>query len=263
MADSQLPKLPLKEARRLLLDGWVTSEQYGLTDANSGYFVIEGPLNDRGDWRVAATCVAHHDEMVLASVTVFPGGDRLRALRAYRGKGAHGDPRDNPVCHVGQWSNSAFALEGVQPAALTTGLLREIRVSTLLATAHRLLREQADRAPSWGEWRAGQTVADRWGHALADEPRRPGRRGRSDGYYALWAARYLEEWQRDSKSPLIDAGARYGKTQWQMRDLIKVARRRGLLTGRAGVTGGEMTAKGQEALKSLTEAPAPDGRAER
>lgn len=86
--------------------------------------------------------------------------------------------------------------------------------------------------------------------------RRPGRKGRGDRYYATVAAAYVDALRQRSRQPVVDAartlteatGGTYKASY--VRDLLHVARTRGLLTrppkGRAG---GELTEKGRTALR--------------
>lgn len=93
--------------------------------------------------------------------------------------------------------------------------------------------------------------------------RRPGRAGRSDIYYAIWARAYVEWLRLGSKTPVKDlatappvaiAGYSSGEKSWSegtIRDVLREARHRGLLTrSPAGRAGGELTPKCVSLLSS-------------
>lgn len=84
--------------------------------------------------------------------------------------------------------------------------------------------------------------------------RRPGRRGRDDLTYAVWAARYVAKC-RTTRSPYPELAAEHpGFAQRTIRDLVLKARRRDLLTGGGqGRTGGELTPKAEKLLAELKE----------
>ena len=75
---------------------------------------------------------------------------------------------------------------------------------------------------------------------------RPGRAGRGDGYYALWAWRAQQARSGGSRSPNQDVAEQYLGTreEWtRIRDLLHEARRRHLYS-----KSGELTSKGRAAL---------------
>jgi transposase-like protein len=75
--------------------------------------------------------------------------------------------------------------------------------------------------------------------------KRPGRAGRSDEFYARWAARYVNK--RDSRAPIADLAREHGLRREQVRDVIQLARDRGLLTaGRDGT----LTARAKSILEA-------------
>lgn len=94
--------------------------------------------------------------------------------------------------------------------------------------------------------------------------RRPGRRGRTDSYYLVWAVAYVERLAAGSRRPVKDLTERPPKvirgyvsdgeatSEATVRDIIHQARVRGLLTGSpAGRPGGELTPKATQMLKHI------------
>ena len=83
-----------------------------------------------------------------------------------------------------------------------------------------------------------------------EEPRRPGKRGHSERYYAEIAAAYVAAVERGSQRPVADVAEAMGELAPFVRDKLHLARRRGLLSpspGR-GVGGGTLTAKARATL---------------
>jgi hypothetical protein len=79
-------------------------------------------------------------------------------------------------------------------------------------------------------------------------PGRPGRRGRDDAFYAVWAARYVEECQT-TRSPYRPLSARFHYSEDTIRDFVGKAGKRGLIVGRsAGRAGGRLSAKAERLL---------------
>jgi hypothetical protein len=86
-----------------------------------------------------------------------------------------------------------------------------------------------------------------------DEPRRPGRRGHSDRYYAEMSAAYVRAVERGSSRPVEEVADEWGDgySVAYIRSALHRARRRGLLTEmRRGVAGGTLTAKARAVLGS-------------
>jgi hypothetical protein len=78
----------------------------------------------------------------------------------------------------------------------------------------------------------------------------PTKRGaRDDTYYATWAAHYVRL-AGVSSAPVAELAEKFGVTRDRVRNVLHLARQRGLLTrGTHGRAGGELTPKGDDALK--------------
>jgi len=147
---------------------------------------------------------------------------------------------------LGKWpqdnSFRAGQLSEEQQRGITARLLRRVSLGDLFGALPEAL---ASIGEDWGrpQDKLLTAAADRW----SKTKQQPGRAGRGDGYYALWAARYVEN--LDKHNPVAATAAEHGKTQGQVRDLLHEARRRKLLTkaGR-GRAGGSLTEKCIEAL---------------
>jgi hypothetical protein len=81
---------------------------------------------------------------------------------------------------------------------------------------------------------------------------RPGRAGRDDHFYAVWAARYAER-AAYTPRPIADLADEHDRPPTRLREYVAEARRRGLLTAtRPGRSGGQLTDK----ARALLEEPA-------
>jgi hypothetical protein len=78
---------------------------------------------------------------------------------------------------------------------------------------------------------------------------RPGRRGRGDLFYALWAERYVAKCAT-TRTPYPELAAEHHYEVRTIRDFVQVARRRGLLVvGSQGRAGGRLTPKAKKLLE--------------
>jgi hypothetical protein len=125
------------------------------------------------------------------------------------------------------------------PHPLTTPVIRNVHLDDL----YELAAGSLSVAPNLGI----QFEIDR---AEFHEQRRPGRRGRSDLFYAEVAARYVE-FTRSSSTATKDLAGALQSSPSSARDLLSEARRRNLLTRPPvkGRQGGELTEKAIEILR--------------
>jgi hypothetical protein len=76
----------------------------------------------------------------------------------------------------------------------------------------------------------------------------PGRAGRDDHFYALWAARYVEQ-AAYTPHPIAELAELHDRPSARLREYIAEARRRGLLTATTrGRSGGQLTDKANALL---------------
>ena len=80
----------------------------------------------------------------------------------------------------------------------------------------------------------------------ASVSQRPGRAGRSDSHYALWAALYVEK--VGARAPISELAREHGLRREQVRDLVQQARKRGLVTPGRNAT---LTEKARSILNDL------------
>jgi hypothetical protein len=95
-----------------------------------------------------------------------------------------------------------------------------------------------------------------WSDPFARLPR-PGRRGRPDWQYLLWAARYVTALAENPRRPVALMAETYpGRSANTIRSYLNKARRRGLLTSARvnGLPGGELTKRGQRLLDEYRDA---------
>jgi hypothetical protein len=86
--------------------------------------------------------------------------------------------------------------------------------------------------------------------------RRPGRRGRADLPYAIWAERYVNK-AATTRRPYPALAAEYPDyDERRIRDIIQIARRRELIEGMSqGRAGGRLTPKAKDLLAQVEEEP--------
>ncbi len=110
------------------------------------------------------------------------------------------------------------------------------------------LVEEADRLLA--DWAVGQALGPAWRREI----RRPGRAGRPDLHYALWAHRYAQALAAEERSPVQriireEQAAGRHVTKGQVAGAMNRARARGLFTGAPpGKAGGKLTAKAKSLL---------------
>ncbi|MGH2660719.1 MAG: hypothetical protein ACRDHS_13935 [Actinomycetota bacterium] len=193
---------------------------------------IEVPVGE--GWLAAYRVVMKEAAPVIGEIRVFPTGV------------------DRPT--AGGWSRNATS---VPAGGIPARVLRRLRLTDPIGLFERFVRK----------WEAehGAEVTNRVFGRLrprrseAPVPKRTGRAGRSDGFYARWAAAYVERLQRGSRHPVSDLVNRPPVTiagfassrapQATVRAIIHEARRRKLLTGAPpGRAGGKLTEKGTRLL---------------
>ena len=107
------------------------------------------------------------------------------------------------------------------------------------------------RAPIGEDKNARSTLALYGFNPDQDFTRRPGRKGRDDGFYAAWAAAYLDKCAQTRRPHLALAEeTNYGKDT--IRDFVQKARNRGLLTkAPPGRAGGQLLPKAVRLLEQM------------
>lgn len=194
---------------------------------------VEVVLDDAG-WRVHARVISHRGMPVIASLTVEPrrpdripvGGVTARLLRSV------------PIMRFYE----ALTASGPPP-----GLAGDALIAARVA--HAKGRGPKPRAAPVGARQlaemSGLTELDDF-----DRVRRPGRRGRDDATYAVWAARYVKTCAAGSRRPIADLAKEHGETTRSVRDRVQRARERGLLEGGIqGRPGGRLTKKAERILR--------------
>lgn len=149
-----------------------------------------------------------------------------------------------PTLKSGDWTPDPPA------GGLTSRALRGVHLGRALELAYEALGEFFERERNLPRDLPTEFAAD----AVA-VPRRPGSKGRDDQFYAVVASMYVDALERGSRKPVVDAAAALSKARrgtyepTYVRDLLHVARQRGLLTrppkGRAG---GQLTDKARQVL---------------
>ena len=143
---------------------------------------------------------------------------------------------------VSRWGNSTIPKGGLP------GRLLQLRTREVLRVAGEVLFEDdyiAEIAASVG-----------FSRAFLDEPKRPGRGGRPDWYYAEIAQMYADllnpKFGKPDRTPVETIAGKLRRSNASVRELVYVARSRGLLSPlepHTGKAGGQLTAKGRRALR--------------
>ena len=90
-----------------------------------------------------------------------------------------------------------------------------------------------------------------WKEPFLSRPR-PGRKGRPDSEYAMWAARYVSACRQDARRPIARLTKEHANhTESKLRAILNKARNRGLLTAtpQKGVAGGRLTKRALQLLQ--------------
>jgi hypothetical protein len=131
------------------------------------------------------------------------------------------------------------------PGGLPLRAVRSLTFTDALNAARQMLAEASDYTLN----------RHRFTRATLDAPRRPGKKGRPDRYYAEVAAAYVQAIERGSRHPAQDVAARRNEKPQYIRSLLLVARDRGLLTGHGrGRAGGALTPKAKAILAQAAQA---------
>lgn len=221
------------------------------------------------DWVALYRFEAQDGYPTLAELRVLPTPD-FEADLSDRVAEAGGLPEGVELDQLQAATSSAWRrlIDGeLEPGAAPPGGLTSRGLRTFsLVQAHQEARQLANIGGGKMTWKRREDAPRGSGIAGGDwddlgyepeavrEPRRPGRRGREDWYYADFAARYVQADKRGSSRPVADVAeemSRNGETYTAayVRDVIHQARRRGFLTDApAGRAGGTLTDKAHAAL---------------
>ena len=198
---------------------------------------IEVPLDDH--WISAARLTVQGGQVVVAEVRLFPNEpDRQRP---------------------GIWSGELLGPAApVPPGGLSVGTVRKVRISDYRRWTRRILEQLHTQ---YGATGAALGVAELGLPPEAQSMARP-RAARPgtlpDTFYARLAAEYVRLTERGSRRPIAELAARHRVKAAQMRDRIREARERGLLSfGTQGRPGGVLTARAEQMLGKRTKSTRP------
>jgi hypothetical protein len=189
---------------------------------------VEVPLRD--GWVAAYRIVNDGGTPVVGEVRVFP------------------DEPDRK--NHGQWSGELLGVRAKVPhGGITLRLLREVRLKKYLqqmAAGIERFRKQsilAARDFGWGR----EKVA-----APAKSAPRRGRKGRSDEFYVRVAEEYAKASTVRRSRPIAEIAKSHKVLPSQARDMVRLARKRGLLTSIGpGMRGGQLTGRAESLLREL------------
>jgi hypothetical protein len=187
--------------------------------------------NDLGDgWRVAHRILIQDGLPIVGEVRVYPAE-----------KGAQ----------AGRWSAEHLGEAATSPKGGVTGrLLQRVRIDDARETFDDMRRRRL---------LLGTPALPDLARIRHDATHNPGRGGHPDAFYAAVAAAYLAKLHAGATTPTDALADDLNLRPQRLRDLLRAARTRGLLTqpprGRAG---GELTPAGQAAL-TIWNTPDPGG----
>jgi hypothetical protein len=194
---------------------------------------LYGALGD--GWVAAYRLTAEGSQAVVAELRVFPGD-----LGHLPGLGDANVAESPPM--GGLTTRIARDAAAIKPA-------RELGHDHLAAFDRAKNREEVRRHGRYLKTRAP---------LLDTEPRRPGRRGRNDEFYADIALRYWLLMADGNSTPTAALARQMSYSPQRIRDLVHEARSRGLLTkSPPGRAGGELTPKTQELLAEMAKRKPP------
>jgi hypothetical protein len=180
-------------------------------------------------WMSAARMIIQDGQAVVAELRVFPR------------------ERDPGAGQAGEWSAEVLGNRATVPGGgVTKGLLRRIPMRESAAHLRSLLKawQAAGGFPA-------QTVEQGFpGVVLTDRPRPERGTGRPDLFFAKLASDYADLVAKDPRRPVAELARRRGFKPAKIRDMLREARERGLLSfSRRGQAGGELTARAREILR--------------
>lgn len=193
--------------------------------------------------------IPHKQEGLIAAYRILPenGAPAIAEVRLFPFEAER---------EAGEWSHDPAIMPS---GGLTSSALRSLRLSDAQLLFQEVIR-------NWDKLygkEARAQVFKRHGLSRAETPvrRRPGRKGRSDLYFAVWAAAYVDLVERGIRTPIKELAANPplplapwsldGKaSRHTIADIVAEARTRGLLTAPAlpGRAGGELTERAKRLL---------------
>ena len=207
----------------------------GLT-RNGGGAWVETPIPDAPGWYAACLLLRVGDGATLAELRIIPDAGRWQPTRKFQSDRAAVFGRPGR----GDWSRVSKDLQSEHAGGVTSRLLRKVPLDAIVDEAlHRM--NESGRLPKG------------WDSVARNAPGRPGRAGRDDRFYAVWARRYVDQAAR-SRSPTRDLAELHGERYGAVVQWIHEARNRGLLSRSAGGTqqgrrGGRLTPKAMKLLR--------------
>ena len=186
---------------------------------------VEVPLGD--DWITAYRLILQDGEPVVGEVRVFPK-DNVR-----------GRP-------PGLWSAEIIGFKATAPrGGLPAEVLRQVQLGAYRRHGQDFLDWLHETKPS-RPITAAPTGVGGPGAAKGAKPRP----GKPDEFYADIAKDYVDLWTTGTPHPISQIAIRRSTSKSKVRDMVREARQRGLLTpGQRGRIGGQLTARALELLR--------------
>lgn len=216
----------------------LTDGEFTWRELSNGRIWVETPIPGSEEWLAAFLFMPQGPDLVLAEIRVIPDTGRIQ-WGTDRGESVTvGDVEwtVGPMGIVsggGDWSRKPKAFNDPRFAGgLPVRILRDIPSTAVFERVQELLASRANAQDA---------------EHPGPQPRRPGRAGRDDHFYAVWASRYVEEgWS------VKTVAEKYGEQPKTVLNWIYEARHgRALLTEtRQGRGGGTLTAKAKRLLRA-------------
>jgi hypothetical protein len=225
---------------------------------------IEIPVPEyEGAWRAAGLFHLVENQVVLSELRIIPNagkyisaGGRPTRVRTGQIEWAFGPVEIGRG--AGEWSRQAEDLRGPPANGVPARALRKVPLGMLLRLAQEYGQAVSASVPK---------ALPGWDRA---QPVRPGRAGRPDYFYAVWAQRYVAK--AGSRRPIPELAEEFADELSEVKNpterisgWLDKARRLGLLVGRGqGKAGGTLTPKGVEVLRdALVRGTKPKARRKR
>ncbi len=214
------------------------------------------PVPGTPGWSLLLTFIARERGFELAEVRIYPTPPHPRRPGLWAATEA-----------VGSMPSGGIAVRLLR-GALTEDLVRAAHAAVVRHVRNtppsRLPLAYSDKDWPWLKGLSLPTGRTRIERTKEGNLVRPGRARRPDQDYAVWAQRYVKALNEGSRSPVAELADRFGMKATQVRDLLREARRRELLTsltvdaarddlGRRrppGLAGGQLTEKAIALLES-------------
>ncbi len=215
---------------------------------------METPIPDAPEWYAACLLMRIGDSVRLAELRILPNAGRWKGsglASTWSSPDLSLSVTIGPLMSRpggGDWSRKSGDLRPEHVRGLTSRMLRKVPLDSIVAEA-------------WRRLNSSENLPKGWDRIARNASPRPGRAGRDEHFYAVWAKRYADRVEKKSKSPTRDLAEMFGERYGAVAQWIHEARTQGLLSrveGQQGRRGGFLTPKAVAILGK--DRPSPSAR---